>query len=154
MVKPAGTGSKIIAVVPDRVCANNMGEPLGSIRKRNKELTVSYLQEGYYSDRVVAAAMPSERVTFIRRTYGHLAGAILAFAGLEALLITIPGIANTVVPLMFSSGLSWLVVLVAFAGVSWLATRWAESDASVGLQYLGLSLYVVAEAVIFLPLML
>ena len=103
---------------------------------------------------LAARAEASERVAFIRRTYGHLAGAILAFAGLEALLLSIPGIANTVVPLMFSSGLSWLVVLVAFAGVSWLATRWAESDASVGLQYMGLSLYVVAEAVIFLPLVL
>ena len=35
-----------------------------------------------------------------------------------------------------------------------MANRWAQSDASVGMQYLGLLLYVVAEAVIFLPLMI
>jgi FtsH-binding integral membrane protein len=109
----------------------------------------------YAMDYPLAARAPaSARVAFIQRTYAHLAGAILAFAGLEALLLAIPGIDQTVLPLIRGSGLSWLVVLLAFAGVSWLATRWAESDASVGLQYLGLSLYVVAEAVIFLPLML
>ncbi len=109
----------------------------------------------YAMDYPLAARAPaSARVAFIRRTYAHLAGAILAFAGLETLLLSIPNIERTVLPLMLGSGMSWLVVLLAFAGVSWLANRWAQSDASVGLQYLGLSLYVVAEAVIFLPLML
>ena len=36
--------------------------------------STAYLQEGYVSDRPVAEAMPAERVAFIRRTYGHLAG--------------------------------------------------------------------------------
>ena len=48
---------------------------------------------------------------------------------------------------------SWLIVLGAFMGVSWLARSWAESDTSRAMQYAGLSLYVVAEALIFLPLM-
>jgi len=39
-------------------------------------------------------------------------------------------------------------------GVSFLANYWASSDTSPGLQYAGLGLYVVAEAVIFLPLMM
>ena len=50
-------------------------------------------------------------------------------------------------------GYGWLVVLAAFMGVSWLADRWAQSDASPQLQYLGLGLFVVAEAVLFLPLL-
>ena len=37
--------------------------------------------------------------------------------------------------------------------VGWVAKSWARSDASPGLQYLGLASYVVAEAVIFLPLL-
>ena len=107
----------------------------------------------YTMDYPLAARAPaSARVAFVRRTYAHLAGAILAFVGLEALLLSIPGVAETVVPLM--RGLNWLVVLFAFAGVSWLANQWAQSDTSVGVQYLGLAVYVVAEAVIFLPLML
>jgi FtsH-binding integral membrane protein len=107
----------------------------------------------YAMDYPLAARAPaSARVAFVRRTYAHLAGAILAFIGLETLLLAIPGIDQVVLPVI--RGGSWLVVLLAFAGVSWLANRWAQSDASVGLQYLGLSLYVLAEAVIFLPLML
>ena len=36
---------------------------------------------------LVANASETERAGFIRRTYWHLAGAILAFAGLETVLI-------------------------------------------------------------------
>src|ERR1700682_6151155 len=100
---------------------------------------MSYTMEYPLADRAEA----SERVAFVRRTYGHLAGAILAFIGLEALLLSIPNIEQTVLPLMMGTRLSWLVVLLAFTGVSWLANRWAVSDTSVGLQYLGLALYVV-----------
>ena len=39
--------------------------------------------EGRYA---VASAAASERAAFIRRTYGHVAGAILAFVGIEAAL--------------------------------------------------------------------
>lgn len=95
----------------------------------------------------------SERVAFIQRTYAHLAGAILAFIGLEAVLV------NVIPPepflkLFIGSGFSWLIVMLAFMGVSWLAQTWAQSETSVGMQYLGLALYVVAEAVIILPLLL
>jgi FtsH-binding integral membrane protein len=52
-----------------------------------------------------------------------------------------------------TSGFSWLIVLAAFMGVSWLAERWANSETSTQTQYLGLGIFVVAEAVIFLPLL-
>jgi FtsH-binding integral membrane protein len=100
---------------------------------------------------LAARAEASERAAFVRRTYAHLAGAILAFVGLEALLLQVIDVQNTILP--WIRGGSWLLVLLAFAGVSWVATRWAQSDTSVGLQYLGLSLYVIAQALIFLPLM-
>ena len=102
---------------------------------------------------LAARASATERVAFIRRTYAHLAGAILAFVGLEALLLQLLTNDETIMKLMAGARGSWLVVVFAFIGVSWLADRWAQSDTSVGLQYLGLSLYVVAQAVIFLPLM-
>jgi FtsH-binding integral membrane protein len=109
----------------------------------------------YAMDYPLAARAPaSARVAFIQRTYAHLAGAILAFVGLEALLISIPHIEDVVLPLMFGSRLSWLVVLLAYGSASWLANRWAMSDTSIGVQYLGLALYVVAETAIFLPLLL
>ncbi len=97
----------------------------------------------------VRQALPAVRAQFIRRTYEHLAGAILAFVVLEFLLLNAPGIEG-VVGLMTSS---WLLVLGLFIGASWVADRWARSEASLGMQYVGLGLYVVAEAIIFLPLM-
>jgi hypothetical protein len=100
---------------------------------------------------IASQASESARAVFIRRTYAHLAGAILAFVALEAALLAIPGIENVVVGMM-GRGM-WLVILLAFLGVGWLADYWAQQDTSPGMQYLGLGLYVVAEAIIFLPLL-
>ena len=101
---------------------------------------------------VAAEASATDRATFIRKTYLHLAGAILAFIALEAYFLNAswaPGLVQT----MLGGRFSWLIVLGAFMGVSWLADKWARSDASIGKQYLGLGLFVVAEAIIFLPMM-
>src|SRR6185437_15884501 len=51
-------------------------------------------------------------------------------------------------------GYGWLVVMFAFMGASYLAQTWAQADSSPGMQYMGLGLYVVAEAIIFLPLLI
>lgn len=111
-------------------------------------------QTGYQNPYVVAMASVDERALFIRQTYAHLAGAIGAFAILVAMLMSIPGIEDTVFGLLAISPYSWLVVLGLFMGASWLADNWARSDTSRGMQYAGLGLYVVAEALIFLPLLL
>jgi FtsH-binding integral membrane protein len=105
-----------------------------------------------YEYAVAAQATASARATFIRRTYAHLAGAILAFMGIEALLVNYVPEA-TIIQVFAASPYSWLLVLLAFMGASWLAQMWAQSEASPGLQYLGLGLYVVAQAVIFLPIL-
>ena len=96
-------------------------------------------------------AQEADRAAFIRRTYLHVAGAILAFVVLEAILLQLP-IGGAIVSVL-SGRFSWLLILGAFMGVSWLAQKWANSDSSTGMQYLGLGLYVVAEAIIFLPLL-
>jgi FtsH-binding integral membrane protein len=110
------------------------------------------LEYEYQRDQIAAEATSSARAAFIRRTYGHLAGAVLAFAAIEMVLLQLPGIEELVLG-MAGSKLLWLVILGAFMGVSWLAQRWAQSDTSVGMQYAGLGLYVAAQAVIFLPLL-
>jgi FtsH-binding integral membrane protein len=97
-------------------------------------------------------AAQSERAGFIRRTYGHLAGAILAFVALELVIFSLPNIDQIVRPFL-TGQVSWLIVLVAFMAVGFLADYWARSATSLGLQYAGLALYVVAEAVIFVPLL-
>jgi FtsH-binding integral membrane protein len=105
-----------------------------------------------YDYSVAARAASSDRATFIRRTYAHLAGAILAFVGIEAMLLNVVG-GDQILGLLGTSRLSWLVVMVAFMAAGWVARAWAHSDSSPAVQYLGLGLYVVAEAVIFLPLL-
>ncbi len=103
-----------------------------------------------YADTVIYAGA-SERAGFIRRTYAHLALAVIAFIAVEWMLLQTP-IAGAMARVM-TGGFSWLIVLAAFMGVSWLAERWANSETSPQMQYLGLGIFVVAEAVIFLPLL-
>lgn len=102
---------------------------------------------------MIAADAPiSERMAFIRKTYLHLGGAVLAFIALEAALINSP-LAQPLVQTMLGGRMSWLIVLGAFMVVGWVADRWARSASSPAMQYLGLGLYVVAEAIIMLPLL-
>ena len=99
-----------------------------------------------------AEALPEQRARFIRNTYMLLAAAILAFVVIEGLL-WVSGAAIEILSVLTMGGsMGWLLVLAAFMGVSFLANRWAMSDTSTGTQLLGLGLYVVAEAVIFVPL--
>lgn len=98
-----------------------------------------------------ADALPAERAAFIRKIYAHLAGAIAIFVLMEAYLVT-SGAGEWVSQKMLG-GYSWLIVLAAFMGVSFLANMWANSQTSKPMQYMGLGLYIVAEAIIFLPLM-
>lgn len=104
----------------------------------------------YSPNGTVAEAAAADRVSFIRRTYVHLALAILAFAGLEAYLLNAPW-ALDLARLM---GRNWLIVMITFMAVAWAADKLARSSASQGIQYLGLAGYVVIEALIFLPLLL
>ncbi|RYD47709.1 MAG: permease [Verrucomicrobiaceae bacterium] len=106
-----------------------------------------------YTAGMIADSPESERAEFIRKTYWHLAGAIGLFALLETVFIKI-GLGNTALALLGTSKYSWLIVLGGFMLVSWIAERWATSDTSKGMQYAGLLLYTVAEAVIFLPMIM
>jgi len=101
-----------------------------------------------------AEAALADRAAFIRKTYLLLAFAILAFIGVEAFFFA-SGIANVIATVLFSGGaIGWLVVLGMFMGISFLANRWAVSETSKATQYFGLLLFILAEAVIFVPLIL
>ena len=102
----------------------------------------------------VAEAAPAERAAFIRKTYMLLAAAILAFVAVEGFLFA-SGLAVAIASVIFSGGaIGWLVVLSLFMGVSFLANRWATSDTSTAVQYAGLGIFIIAEAIIFVPLIL
>ncbi len=99
-----------------------------------------------------ADAFPAERAAFIRKTYFHLAGAILAFILLEGYLM-VSGLGYQISATMLGSRWGWMLVLFGFMGVSMLANWWANSQTSKAMQYMGLALYTIAEAIIFAPLL-
>ncbi len=107
---------------------------------------------GHYQQ-TVAGASVDERASFLVRTYLHLVGAIFAFVAIEAVLF-ITGIGQVLAEIAWSPERPWmwLVFLGGFMGVSYVADRWARSDTSLGMQYAGLTLYTVAEAILFCPL--
>ncbi len=98
------------------------------------------------------AAPTDARTLFIRRTYLHLAGAILACAAVAALLLRWSGARD--LSETMTRGYNWLIVLALFFGASTLADRWARAAAAPALRYLGLGLFVVAQAVVLLPILL
>jgi FtsH-binding integral membrane protein len=101
---------------------------------------------------IVADAPAADRAAFFRRTYGLVAAAFGAFAvTLYALFVS--GIADTFMRSIAGVG-SWgmLGVMVLF----WVGTTAAQSlafnRASRTSQYAGLGLYVLLQAIIFVPL--
>jgi FtsH-binding integral membrane protein len=104
----------------------------------------------YQSLEPVSEASVDVRSRFITRTYNHLFGAIVAFTAIEYLLFK-SGIAYPLAKGML--GTSWLLVLGGFMLVSWGATRVAHRSTSVGVQYAALGGYVLAQAILFVPLL-
>jgi FtsH-binding integral membrane protein len=99
----------------------------------------------------VGAIPVDQRATFIRKTYIHVAGALAIFAILLAGLLQIP--AMVAFAGLMTQGFNWFIVLGAFMAVSRIADKWAHSATSLPMQYLGLGVFIVAEAIIFLPIM-
>jgi len=112
-----------------------------------------YLQgdlEETRSDLFVADAALDERVAFIRRVYLHVGGATALLIALVAGIVSTPELAEPLLRFMITT--PWAVFL-GFLAATAAAHRMAESQASVGLQYVGLALYTVAEAVFFTPIL-
>ncbi len=104
----------------------------------------------YQHPNSVAWSDAETRASFITRTYLHLFGAILLFALIEVFFFT-SGIAYGMAEAML--GVNWLLILGGFMVVSWLASRAAHSSMSVPVQYLALGGFVLAQAIIFVPLL-
>ena len=100
----------------------------------------------------VAQAGGNVRANFIRKTYLHLAGAVLAFIGIEIAIFNSP-LADQVASFILKGGqMGWLGFLGAFMVAGWLARSMAASG-SKSTQYFGLVVYVIAQALIFVPLL-
>lgn len=108
---------------------------------------------GYESNgfEVAAQSAASERAGFLRNTFAHLAGALLALVALEAVLLnTITR--QQVFTLLGNSPFGMIGILVAFMAASWVAQSFAMQRTNRAMQYFGLGLYVAIEAVMLLPL--
>lgn len=98
----------------------------------------------------VANAPGDVRAAFVRKTYTHLTAAIYALVALEWFYFRM-GWAEDLANLLLSTQFGMLMMFGGFMLVSWIAHSWAESRVSRGTQYLGLSVYVVAESLFLAP---
>lgn len=106
--------------------------------------------ETYYGSTPVSQLNEQSRGAFVSRTYSHLFCSIAAFTLIEIALFK-SGLAAPIAKGMLS--VSWLFVLGGFVVISWLARSVVHRAASKAAQYAALAGYVVAQALIFVPLL-
>ncbi len=98
---------------------------------------------------IVSEASQIERTEFYKKTYLHVAFAILAFIVMETFLLNV--IPSDVIYGMMSTSYVWLI----FIGLFWLGSMVADKlsmSVSREMQYLGLGFFALLEAIIFLPM--
>ncbi|RZS92012.1 Bax inhibitor-1/YccA family protein [Aquimarina brevivitae] len=98
----------------------------------------------------VSTLAEEKRVAFYKKTYTHLAMAVLAFIIVEWLFFQLEPVMK--LALSMTQGWTWLLMLGGFMLVTNYAERMAIKSHDRNKQYLALLLYVVAEAFIFIPL--
>ena len=98
----------------------------------------------------VSALTDDKRVVFYKKTYTHLAMAVLLFVIVEMFFFKIEPLGNFAFSM--TQGWRWLLMLGGFMFVTNYAERMALKNHNINQQYAGLLLYVIAEAFIFIPL--
>ncbi|CAD0225896.1 Bax inhibitor-1 family protein [Chryseobacterium sp. JV274] len=102
------------------------------------------------TDVLVAHSSDVEKADFYKKTYLHVALSILAFIGVETILLkTVP---KEIIFMMFAQKYIWLLIIGVFWLASVLASKWSLSQ-SKSTQYMGLGFYIFLEAIIFMPLL-
>ena len=105
---------------------------------------------GYYGQSRTQSV--DARARFIVRTYNHLFGALALFTLIEVGLFT-SGIAEALATRFLTSGGGVLLFVGGFMLVSWLASHTAHTSQSLTAQYAALAGFVVAEAIVFVPIL-
>lgn len=101
----------------------------------------------------VATLGVSDRIAFLRKTYTLLTVALAAFAGTTAGIIKFaPELSKRFSAWAFQGQLSWLLVIGLFMVVGFVAQKLAMSETSRGLQFIGLAIAVVAQAILLQPM--
>lgn len=99
---------------------------------------------------LVAHATASERKTFYRKTYAHVALGILAFIAAEWVMLN--NVPLSFIQMLLGGSWIWLLILGVFWMVSSFTDRLTLSP-DRNIQYMGLVLFAIAQAFIFLPMM-
>jgi hypothetical protein len=89
------------------------------------------------------------QVAFYKKTYAHVAVGVLVFIFFEYLLLQ----SETLISFMLSltDGYKWLLLLGGFMFITNYAESTALKSQNKNLQYLAYGAYILAEAVIFVP---
>jgi FtsH-binding integral membrane protein len=99
----------------------------------------------------VSMTTAENRATFYKKTYLHVAFAFLGFVFVEALLFQ-SGVASTILEVLFSMKFAMIAALIGFMFVAGAVEKWAQKATDKNTQYLALAVYIILEALIFVPL--
>ncbi|WP_124980903.1 Bax inhibitor-1/YccA family protein [Nonlabens xiamenensis] len=113
-------------------------------------MPIEYSSSSISQHRPLIEVNDATRAIFYRKTYAHVALATLLFIIVEAILLRIEPLVNFMMGL--TQGWTWLLVLGAFMFATSYAEKMAHTSHNRTQQYLGLFLFVLAEAIIFVPL--
>jgi len=94
----------------------------------------------------------ASRVAFYKKTYLHVAFAVALFIIVEYLFLQTPFIVDLAMSML--EGWRWLVLLGLFALATNMAERTALNSHNSSVQYLAMLGFVIAEAFIFIPLIM
>lgn len=112
---------------------------------------MEFSQEATVQESTLISGLTQDRkAAFYRKTYTHLALAVLLFILVEMVFFQIPAVVNFALSL--TQGWLWLAMLGGFMFVTNYAEKMALGTQDKNKQYLALLIYVIAEAFIFVPL--
>ncbi len=106
--------------------------------------------ENYQSSTHLSVVSEADRTAFYKKTYGHVAAGVLVFVLFEYLLLQSETIVNFM--LSMTDGYKWLLLLGGFMLVTTYAESTAMKTADKNKQYLAYAVYILAQAVIFVPM--
>mgnify|MGYP005996590377 CR=1 FL=1 len=109
------------------------------------------MENTFENKTLLIEATDQVRVDFYKKTYTHVAGGILLFILFEYLLLQSDVIVNFM--LSMTDGWKWLVMLGGFMFITNYAESTALKTKDKNMQYLAYVIYILAEALIFVPLL-
>jgi len=109
------------------------------------------MEKSFENKTLLIESTDQVRIDFYKRTYTHVAGGVLLFILFEYALLQSDAIVNFM--LSMTEGWRWLVMLGGFMFVTNYAESTVLKTADKNMQYMAFSLYVLAQAVIFVPLL-